>query len=165
MQYFMWNEIWDHSSFYRRKEVVQVWTWRWVSDEFLSVWVNYPFNLIYWSNFLLKVSQENFPPVSQTVHPRNPPLVPTTWPRLLLLTWWAWYTTLVALWMSYIQNEKWIYMMWKVSLRTICKSEPKALFPSLPIQLYRDNGSDSQKWYLENCLNVFLFKQWKSMFI
>ena len=28
-------------------------------------------------------------PVSHTVHPRNPPLVPTTCPRLFLLTWWA----------------------------------------------------------------------------
>lgn len=29
-------------------------------------------------------------PVSHTVHPLNPPLVPTTWPRLFRLTWWAW---------------------------------------------------------------------------
>lgn len=29
-------------------------------------------------------------PVSQTVQPRKPPLVPTTCPLLFLLTWWAW---------------------------------------------------------------------------
>ncbi len=39
------------------------------------------------SNLLMEVLLEKSPPVSQTVHPRNPPLVPTTWPRLLLLTW------------------------------------------------------------------------------
>lgn len=36
-------------------------------------------------------------PVSQMVQPLKPPLVPTTCPLLLLLTWWAWYTTLVDL--------------------------------------------------------------------
>lgn len=29
-------------------------------------------------------------PLSQTVHPLKPPLVPTTCPRLFRLTWWAW---------------------------------------------------------------------------
>ncbi len=49
-------------------------------------------------------------PVSHTVHPRNPPLVPTTWPRLFLLTWWAWYVTLVALCIPCTNCRKHIYI-------------------------------------------------------
>ena len=46
-------------------------------DTFLNLWQS-------------KLLTSHSLPLSHTVHPLNPPLVPTTCPRLFRLTWWAW---------------------------------------------------------------------------
>lgn len=59
-------------------------------------------------------------PVSQMVQPLKPPLVPTTWPLLLRLTWWAWYTTLVDLLRSWnTRKQAWMEANWSDSYQLL----------------------------------------------